>query len=186
MELCSFENQIEALIFASEKGITIEDIDSVLTALANTPHSMEDIRQSLDVINRKYQQSNLTIELVLINNRYQFLTKKSFYPAIKLLELHRSSKALSQSALETLSIIAYKQPVTKSEVEEIRGVNCDYSIQRLLDRELVIISGRSSGVGKPILYSVSDLFMDYFGINSMADLPKFKDLIAQRNEIGTP
>lgn len=179
------ENQIEALIFASDNGISIDDIELVLLELPGTNYSLEEILQSLSEIQTKYEENNLSIELVQVNKGYQFLTKKIYYPVVKLLELHRSRKALSQSALETLAIIAYKQPVTKLEVEQIRGVNCDYSIQKLLDKELVIISGRSSGAGKPILYSVSGMFMDYFGINSSADLPKLKDLIPESNEIGT-
>ena len=185
MELYELENQIEALIFASDKGISIEDISLVLSELPEFNCSLEEINYSIKEIKRKYDELNLSIELVQVNNGYQFLTKKVYYPVIKLLEQHRSRKALSQSALETLSIIAYKQPVTKLEVEQIRGVNCDYSIQKLLDKELVIISGRSAGAGKPILYSVSGMFMDYFGINSSADLPKLKDLMPDSNEIGT-
>lgn len=184
MESKLLENQIEALIFASDKGIGIEDIKLVLSDLAGTPLSVQEIQDAIGTIKTKYQENNLSIELVQLNAGYQFLTKKEFYPIIKLLHLHRSKKALSQAALETLAIIAYKQPVTKLDVEQIRGVNCDYSIQKLLDKELVVISGRSNAVGKPILYSVSRMFMDYFGINSNADLPKLKDLAPESNEIG--
>lgn len=185
MEHSEFENQIEALIFASDKGISIEDIKLVLSEIAEIPLSGEEIHNTIEEIKRKYQENNLSIELVRLSGGYQFLTKKEFYPIIKLLHLHRSKKALSQAALETLAIIAYKQPVTKLDVEQIRGVNCDYSIQKLLDKELVVISGRSIAVGKPILYSVSSMFMDYFGINSNADLPKLKELTPESNEIGT-
>lgn len=185
MESKQLENQIEALIFASDKGIGIEDIKLVLSEIAETPFSEQEIHDAIERIKTKYQENNFSIELVRLSAGFQFLTKKEFYPIIKLLHLHRSKKALSQAALETLAIIAYKQPVTKLDVEQIRGVNCDYSIQKLLDKELVVISGRSNAVGKPILYSVSRLFMDYFGINSNADLPKLKDLAPESNEIGT-
>lgn len=180
-----YEKAIEALIFASEKGIGVQEIKQIFESDAslNIPDE-ETIATCLDRIRAKYQDKNLSIELVQINAGYQFLTKKEFYPIIKLLHLQRSKKALSQSALETLSIIAYKQPVTKLDVEQIRGVNCDYSIQRLLDKELIIISGRSNAVGKPILYSVSRMFMDYFGINTEADLPKLKDFLPETNEVG--
>jgi segregation and condensation protein B len=89
---------------------------------------------------------------------YQFLTKKKYHAVISLLQLQRSKKNLSQAALETLAIIAYKQPVTKTDVEQIRGVNCDYSIQKLLEKELIAITGKSESVGKPILYGTSSLF----------------------------
>lgn len=86
--------------------------------------------------------------------------------------------------METLSIIAYKQPVTKVEIEEIRGVNSDYSIQRLLEKDLIKIMGKAHSPGRPILYGVSDSFMDYFGLNSLADLPKLKDIVSKDNVIG--
>jgi len=179
------ENYIEALIFSSEKAVTIAEINSILSEVSDTVLSDDVIKNCIDDITAKYKDGNLSIELVQLNGGYQFLTKKEYHPVIRQLHLQRSKKALSQAALETLSIIAYKQPVTKGEVEQIRGVNCDYSIQKLLDKELIVISGRSAAVGKPILYSVSSMFMDYFGINSSADLPKLKELVSENNEIGT-
>src|SRR5690606_27006549 len=106
------------------------------------------------------------------------------YPFIQQLHLHRSKKKLSQAALETLAIVAYKQPVTKLEIEQIRGVNCDYSIQRLLEKDLVAIVGKSKSVGKPLLYGTGSLFMEYFGLEQIADLPKLKDIVSQENSIG--
>jgi len=100
------------------------------------------------------------------------------------LQLQRSKKKLSQAALETLAIIAYKQPVTKTDVEQIRGVNCDYSVQKLLEKELIAIIGKSESVGKPILYGTSPLFMDYFGINSIQELPHIKELTENSVSIG--
>lgn len=185
MELNQLQNFIEALIFASEKGITLAEIKLVLAEITEMELNDEDLNAEIQNIRLKYNENNLSIELVYINNAYQFLTKKEFYPAIKMLHLQRSKKSLSQAALETLAIIAYKQPVTKLEVEQIRGVNCDYSIQKLLDKELIMITGRSNAVGKPILYAVSSMFMDYFGINSPADLPKLKDMMPESNEIGS-
>src|SRR5690606_31580048 len=110
--------------------------------------------------------------------------KPEYYTVINQLTIHRSRKKLSQSALETLAIIAYKEPITKLDVEQIRGVNCDYSIRMLLEKELITILGKSESLGKPLLYGASALFMDYFGINSKADLPKLKDIISEENFIG--
>lgn len=185
MEPKQLQKFIEALIFASEKGVTIEELKLVLSEVANLKLTDAELQVEINDIQLKYNQYDLSIELVHLNNAYQFLTKKEFYPVIKLLHLQRSKKSLSPAALETLAIIAYKQPVTKLEVEQIRGVNCDYSIQKLLDKELIVISGRANTVGKPILYSVSSMFMDYFGINSPADLPKLKDMLPEGNQIGT-
>ena len=96
----------------------------------------------------------------------------------------QSQKRLSTAQLETLSIIAYKQPISKSEMEQIRGVNCDYSVHKLLEKELIIITGKSTGLGRPLLYGTSQKFMDYFGINDIKDLPQPKDFSQESNEIG--
>jgi len=133
---------------------------------------------------KKYQDENFAIELVNISNGYQFLTKKNFHPVISLLQLQRSKKKLSPAALETLAIIAYKQSVTKLEIEQIRGVNSDYSIQKLLEKELITIIGKSETVGRPILYSTSQQFMDYFGINSLGELPQIKEFTDTSVSIG--
>lgn len=185
MEPNHYENLIQALIFASDKGINIPEIQLILAEMSGITISEEEIIIHIEQIGQKFLDKDLSLELVRINGGYQFLTKKAYFPVIKLLNNYRSKKALSQAALETLAIIAYKQPVTKLDVEQIRGVNCDYSIQKLLDKELITISGRSNTIGKPLLYSVSATFMDYFGINSSADLPKLKDLVPDTNEIGS-
>ncbi len=99
----------------------------------------------------------------------------------------KEKKRLSTAALETLAIIAYKQPISKPELEHIRGVSCDYSIQKLLEKELIVIAGKSDGPGKPLLYATSKNFMDHFGLRSVKDLPKLKDIqSAEANEIGLP
>ena len=93
-------------------------------------------------------------------------------------------KRLSTSALETLSIIAYKQPVTKPEIEKIRGVNCDYAVQKLLEKELIVMAGKSELPGRPVLYATSRRFMDYFGINNLSQLPDLKEMNPEENVIG--
>ena len=178
------ELYIEALIFASEQGIRVEEIIYCLQAAAERDFTVDEVKASLNRIQEKYKDENLAIELVNINNGYQFLTKKKYHPVISLLQLQRSKKKLSQAALETLAIVAYKQPVTKTEVEQIRGVNCDYSIQKLLEKELITIVGKSEALGKPILYGTSPLFMDYFGINDIAELPQMKDFASSGVSIG--
>jgi segregation and condensation protein B len=94
-------------------------------------------------------------------------------------------KQLTTAALETLAIIAYKQPITKTQIEQIRGVNSDYSVNKLMEKELVEIVGRANEVGKPLLYGTSESFMDYFGINALEELPKVKEFEDKENEIGT-
>jgi segregation and condensation protein B len=178
------ELYIEALVFASEQSIRVEEILYCLQATFERDFGLEEVNQSLTNIKAKYLVENFAIELVNINNGYQFLTKKNFHPVVSLLQLQRSKKKLSQAALETLAIIAYKQPVTKTDVEQIRGVNCDYSIQKLLEKELIAINGKSESLGKPILYGTSALFMDYFGINNIQELPNIKELTDNSTSIG--
>jgi len=178
------ELYIEALIFASEQSIRTEEIVYCLQAAFERDFDTTEVTQYLTGIKEKYKNGNLAIELVNINNGYQFLTKKEYHTVISLLQLQRSKKKLSQAALETLAIVAYKQPVTKPDIEQIRGVNCDYSIQKLLEKELIAIVGKSEAIGKPILYGTSGLFMDYFGINSIQELPHIKELADSSTSIG--
>jgi segregation and condensation protein B len=178
------EQHIEALIFASEQSIRPEEIMYCLQAAFEHDISEVEINMHLNHIKTKYQSPELAIELVKIGNGYAFLTKKAYHPVINQLQLQQSKKKLSQAAIETLAIIAYKQPVTKLDIEQIRGVNSEYSIQKLLEKELIVIAGKSETVGKPILYATSPLFMDYFGINNLWELPQIKEFTDNTIHIG--
>ena|ERR1700756_2633374 len=178
------ELTIEALIFSSEQSLRVEEIAYCLQSVFEHDIAIEEITKNLESIRLKYQDERFAIELVKISNGYQFLTKKTYHPVISLLQAQKSKKKLSQAAMETLAIIAYRQPTTKTDVEQIRGVNCDYSIQKLLEKELIAIVGKSDTVGKPILYGTSPLFMDYFGVNDISDLPQIKELTNSTNTIG--
>lgn len=184
MSLEKPENFIEALIFASDKGISVEEISQVMEDSQLQKIKPGKVQDMVDNIRLKYDSLDIALELVFINGGYQFLTRKEYYPVINQLQIQRSKKKLSQAALETLAIIAYKQPITKLEIEQIRGVNCDYTVQKLLEKELINIIGKADTVGKPIIYGTSSLFMDYFGINSTADLPQLADLQTEGNAIG--
>lgn len=179
------EQQIEALIFASEQSISTKEIQEILRNTFEQEVSSETIDQHILAIESKYAEPHFAIGLVRLNGGYQFLSKALFFPVINQLQIHRSKKKLSQAALETLAIIAYQEPITKLEVEQIRGVNCDYSIRMLLEKELIVIQGKADRVGRPLLYGVSPLFKDYFGVNSKSDLPKLKDVISEENFIGS-
>lgn len=178
------EQYIQALVFVSEQSIRTEEIIYCLQAAFGQDFTEEEVNTYLQNITQRYQDKNFAIELVKTNNGYQFLTKKDYHQIVSLLQQQRSKKKLSQAALETLAIIAYKQPVTKPDVEQIRGVNCDYSIQKLLEKELIAIVGKSETIGKPILYGTSSVFMDYFGINSINELPQIKDFTDSAISIG--
>jgi len=182
--ICPMKQHIEALIFASPQAISTEDIKSVLEEALQTEVSEAEILETIRFIREQFSQEDFAFELVEIAGGWQFLTKGAYHNTVAIHLKQTTKKRLSQAALETLALIAYKQPVTKSELEEIRGVNCDYALQKLLDKELVTIAGRSEGPGRPLLYATSEKFMDYLGINSLNDLPKPKDFKEVENSIG--
>lgn len=144
----------------------------------------EHILAALSDLQLKYATEDFSFGLEQIAGGYQFLTKPAYQSSISILLKQQSQKRLSTAQLETLSIIAYKQPVTKTEVEQIRGVSCDYSIQKLLEKELLTIKGKAETIGRPILYGTSEKFMEYFGINALTDLPQPKDFTSEENQIG--
>jgi segregation and condensation protein B len=178
-------NHIEALIFCSAKPVTKKELHSTLVEMFEADIPEKDIEQALDRIQKRYSQDEFAFEVVQSGGGYQFLTKPAYQSSIGIFLKQQSKRRLSTSALETLSIIAYKQPVTKSEIEQIRGVNCDYSVQKLLEKNLVEIKGKSEAVGRPLIYGTSEKFMDYFGINELSELPSPKDFTGEDNEIGT-
>ncbi|RNI34645.1 SMC-Scp complex subunit ScpB [Hanamia caeni] len=181
MELSLIIPHIEALIFASDKPLAISElVELVNNALGfiEDRATEDQVEAAVHAVKEKYDAEFYAFGLVESGGGWQFLTKPEFHKTIAQLNGDKFLKKLSVASIETLSIIAYKQPVTKSEIELIRGVNCDYAVQKLLEKELVVISGRKEdAVGKPLLYSTSKNFMDYFGINSASDLPKIKEVL---------
>ncbi len=175
---------IESLIFTAESPIAFAEIRSCLQTSFDTKFKKPPIQKAIDHLKEKYQQEEYSFELVEIGGGYQFLTKAAFHNTVGVYLKQTTKKRLSKAALETLSIIAYKQPVPKSEMEKIRGVSCDYSVQKLLEKELITIVGRADGPGKPLLYGTSEKFMDYFGLKDIEALPKPKDFKEPDNEIG--
>ena len=175
---------IEALIFISERALTLKEIKACLEAQFETKIKKNQIEEAIAILIEKYQSDDFAIEIVEISNGFRFMSKGAFYNTIATYLKQSTKKKLSKAALETLSIIAYKQPVEKSELEKIRGVSCDYSIQKLLEKELVEIAGRSEGPGRPLLYATSQKFMEYFGLKSIGDLPKTKDISTADSSIG--
>lgn len=177
---------IESLVFASDTPITREEIRYALENCFDTALSPEAIDEGVNSLKEKFADEKFAIEVNEIAGGLQFLTKPAYHHVIGSHLKQITKKRLSRVALETLAIIAYKQPVTKTELERIRGVNCDYAIQKLLDKELIEIDGRSDGPGRPLLYSTSEKFMDYLGLKDLTDLPKLKDFQQVDNSIGEP
>src|SRR5664279_181864 len=181
MDISDLIPHIEALIFASDKPLTAIE----MTELLNNAFGFMDDKLTLDQVSTgiegivaKYKTEFYPFEVRESGGGWQFLSKKSYHKTIAQLNGEKFLKRLSTAALETLAIVAYKQPITKGEIESIRGVNSDYSIQKLLEKELIVIIGRNEDMpGKPLIYSTSKTFMDYFGINQTADLPKLREVL---------
>lgn len=182
MEL--LKQHVEALIFAAPQPVSLAEIRAVLEEVLQAEVAEDEVLAAIGQTRAQFLQENYAFELVEIAGGYQFLTKGAYHNAVAVHLKQTTKKRLSQAALETLALVAYKQPVSKSELEEIRGVSCDYALQKLLEKELVLIAGRSEGPGRPLLYATTEKFMDYMGIRSLADLPKVKEFTPTENTIG--
>jgi len=184
METTHLISHIEALIFASDRPLTSLDITDLLNnafGFMEDKISLDQVESAIEGITEKYNSDFYPFELRQSGGGWQFLTKKDYHKTIAQLNGDKFLKRLSPASLETLAIIAYKQPVTKGEIEAIRGVSSDYAVQKLLEKELIIISGRNEKLpGHPLVYSTSRHFMDYFGINSAEDLPRIKEVLAEQ------
>jgi len=175
---------IEALIFASDSPMSLKEIQQCLESALDQELSKTVLQNKVTALQQKYLSNNSSFSIMEIADGYQFLSKPEFNEILSVLIQQRSNKKLSRSALETLSVIAYRQPITRGEMERIRGVNCDYAVRKLLEKELVTIKGRSSDVGRPLLYATSEKFMQHFGLKSIKELPKLKEFKHEDNQIG--
>src|SRR5687767_2369661 len=184
MEISNLIPHIEALIFASDKPLTSLDITELVNnafGFMEDKVTLDQVEASIEGIVEKYNSEFYPFEVKQSGGGWQFLTKKDFHKTVAQLNGEKFLKRLSAAALETLAIIAYKQPITKGEIETIRGVSSDYSVQKLLEKELIVISGRNEKMpGHPLVYATSKSFMDYFGINHPEDLPKIREVLAEQ------
>ncbi len=162
---------IEALIFASDTPLSPRKIVDIL------PHLKEsEIHRAVTQLNEQYEQNQRAFRIEKVAGGYRFFTLPEFEPFLKQLFISRNQQRLSQKALETLAIIAYRQPITRQEIEEIRGVSADGVIRTLLARNLITIAGRAEAPGSPFLYKTTKTFLEYFGLNSLNELPRLKEL----------
>lgn len=178
------QKNIEAIVFAAESPIKVGELLAYLNKTAETPFTQEEIEGVIFVIKEKYNNDLFPFELGEVGGGYQFLTKSDYHLVVSAFLNRNTVKRLTTASLEALAIIAYKQPVAKNIIETIRGVNADYIIQKLMEKELVEIAGRSTEPGKPLLYKTTQQFLDYFGINSLDELPKLKEFEELQNQIG--
>lgn len=179
---------VEALVFCANEPITVVEIQKCLHEMFDSDIPETAIADAILALQNKYTDADFVFNIMPIAGGYQFLTKPAYQNSISVLLKQKNKKRLSTAALETLSIIAYKQPITKGNIEAIRGVNCDYAVQKLLERELIVITGKAESVGRPVLYGTSKKFMEHFGINTLRDLPQLKEIALADNDnsIGLP
>ena len=164
-------NILESLLFTSEAPLTIPRIREIIPEL-----KPKEIQDAVSNLNDQYQKSGRTFEIREIAGGYQLFTLPEYADYVDRLFQTKQKSRLTQKALETVAIIAYKQPLTKHEIEEIRGVNVDGVMKTLLTRNLVTISGRAKAPGSPFLYITTKKFLDYFGLKNLEDLPKLKEI----------
>jgi segregation and condensation protein B len=173
-----YNSVIEALIFASEDSISAAELVKAIKGIdgEDIQITTADIESCIVELNSKYESENLSVKIIKISNGFLFATKPEYAKYVGYLSSEKSKRRLSQAALETLAIIAYKQPITKPEIESIRGVNSDYMLNTLLEKDLVTISGRAETIGRPLLYVTTSEFLKYFGLNNISDLPKPREI----------
>jgi len=162
---------IESLLFASDTPLTINKLKEIV------PHSdAKKIKKNIDTLNENYNKSGSSLKIIEVANGFQLVTRKEYSAYIQQLFKGRSASRLTNPGLETLAIIAYEQPITKQRMEQVRGVNVDGVVKTLLERNLISIVGREKMPGNPLLYGTTNFFLEYFGIKSLKDLPKLKEI----------
>ncbi len=173
-----YNSIIESLIFSSDEPLKIEEIIRAIKGIDGEEITItaDEIEETVSAINQQLEEALRPYKIMKIAGGFSFSTKQEFSKYLGYLSNEKSKRRLSQSALETLAIIAYKQPITKPEIEMIRGVNADYIMNTLLEKSLISISGRAETVGRPLLYGTTDEFLKYFGLNKLTDLPKPREI----------
>lgn len=166
---------VQALIFASPDPISDVEIFQALTKEVDELN-IEEVRKAIIDVESKFSTEEFSFSLKKSGMGYSFVTKEKLHKYILKHIENIQRKRLSKSALETLAIIAFNQDCTKSEIEQIRGVSADYAVSKLLERELVEISGRKDTIGKPSTYRVTNKFLDYFGMQTLEELPSLDDI----------
>ncbi|MFH0738299.1 MAG: SMC-Scp complex subunit ScpB [Candidatus Omnitrophota bacterium] len=171
---------IEALLFSSDRPISIEQIKNVLDSL-----EANEIRSIFEELNREYESLNRGMRIAEIAGGFQMITAPALAPFLKKLYKQRNIERLSKPALETLAIIAYKQPLTRADIESLRNVNIDGVMRSLLDKDLVRVTGRKKSPGRPKVYGTTRQFLEYFGLKSLEELPKIENFstLAQQKEV---
>ncbi len=177
----SLENIIECLIFVSKHPLTIQEISGFLKDAEK-----KEITAALDELQKRWEEMGRSFVLNNVAGGYQFRTRPEYSQYIVDFNKEIKKFRLSKAALEVLAIMAYKQPITKIEVEKIRGVDCSSSVSVLLERRFIEIAGRKEVLGKPFLYRTTDLFLETFGLKNLKDLPTVKEIEKIKEDFKEP
>lgn len=179
MEISEVKQILEALLFVSEKPLSIKELKDVLK---EDYSDIDNIENLLLELQNEYEKIDKPYEIKYIADGWTFATKPSFSPWIKKLLKEKTVLKLSPSALETLAMIAYKQPVTRAEIDELRGVESSGVLDTLLERKLIKIVGRKETLGRPLLYGTTQDFLRHFGLAHLSELPLIKDMPKEMQE----
>ena len=172
----TFDQAVEALIFASDVPLRADDVARAYDDVTGHETSPDDVAAAVDALNLRYRERGAAFRVYEWGGGYRLATTEEMAPFVQSLFAREEERRLSRSLLETLAIVAYKQPVTKPEVDHVRGVGSDYALRGLLDRDLVAIVGRSEGVGRPLLYGTTESFLDQFGLDGLDALPQPREV----------
>lgn len=173
-------NIIEAILFVAGEGVQYFDIADKLEI------SEKEVKKAVEELQKRYESLHSGIKVINFNNKVQLSTNQDYINEVTVVLNPIKEKQLTKAVLEVLAIIAYKQPVTRLDVENVRGVNCDYAITTLLDNNIIEVVGRKDAVGKPLLFGTTDLFLKRFNLNSIEDLPDYEELLERIKVIETP
>ena len=166
MDTNELAHVIEAILFVAGEPVNVKDMQRALDV------TEDETRQAIDALDSDYSFHRRGITLKRFGEHIQLSTRAEYAPYVERLLQPIQKQSLSQSAMETLAVVAYRQPVTKLEIEAVRGVKCDYSVQSLVNKGLIEEVGRKEALGRPILYGTTDKFLSHFGLHSLDDLPK--------------
>ncbi len=172
----TFDQAVEALVFASDVALRAEDVARVYGEVTGAEVTSQDVAEAVGRINAAYRDGGRAFRIEQWAGGLRLATVEGLAPFVRALFEKEDERRLSRSLLETLAVIAYKQPVTKPEVDHVRGVGSDYALRQLLERDFVTIAGRGEGVGRPLLYATTDRFLDQFGLDDLGGLPSPREI----------
>ena len=178
-DLDEVKSILEAILFAASEPISLEQFSQLFDDV-----SVRQIRQQLMLLQDEYQETSRSFQLIEIANGFQICTDRAYHQWIEKFYTRQIRVKLSPSALEALAIVAYKQPVTRSEVEEIRGVNSDSVLSSLIEKRMVRIAGRKPGPGRSLLLATTDEFLEQFGLKDLSTLPSMEEIEEILNQTG--